>query len=51
VPAWAPGIWLNKAPMADDGPPTRVVPVSIAAYDVRPVGILTELPFTMRSSV
>lgn len=32
--------------MADVGPPTRVVPVSIAAYDAEPDVRLTELPFT-----
>ena len=32
--------------MADVGPPTRVVPVSMAAYDAEPEVRLTELPLT-----
>jgi hypothetical protein len=40
---------LKIAATASDGPPTSVVPVSMAAYDARPDGKLTEFPFTLRS--
>lgn len=42
------GIWAKIAATWSVGPPIRVVPVSIAAYDDEPEASVIELPFTVK---
>lgn len=42
------GICEKIAAMTDEGPPTSVVPVSMAAKEEDPEGKVTELPLTVR---
>ena len=50
MPAVDPGICANISATYSEGPPMRVVPVSMAAYEPEPDGRLTEVPCTVMSA-